>query len=307
MKRFELLGNDRIKRAAAEGDFGSSVIFDGGPGTGKKTAAAYAAAALLCRDRGQNRPCGRCRSCVQALAGTHPDITLFNPEGENIKVADIRRLRMESFMTPTQSPFKVFIVNRADLMNREAQNAFLKVLEEPISSIFILLCHNAYSLLQTVRSRCRVYSMEPIGVPQAEEFLTEYFAGSERAVSRAEIANAAGLCHGSIGQAIKIIEKGQTKAAAVAADFLTALDKNEISIMEACVRASALNRTEYGDFCLEVTEGLVRAALDRPERREMYIAVYDHIQEQKDRLADNGGVFPLAGLLSVFCGKFYRR
>ena len=307
MKRFELLGNDRIKRAAAEGDLGSSVIFDGGPGTGKITAAAYAAAALLCRDKRENRPCGRCRSCVQALAGAHPDITLFNPNGENIKVDDIRCLRMESFMTPTQSPFKVFIVNRADLMNREAQNAFLKVLEEPLSSVFILLCRNAYSLLQTVRSRCRVSSMEPIDPIRTEAFLTARYAAVDKTVSHGDIVEAARLCLGSLGQAIDIIEKGQTKASAAAADFLAALDRDEISVMEACLRASALNRTEYGDFCLEVTGGLVKAALERPERREIYIAVYDHIQEQKDRLADNGGVFALAGLLSVFCAGFYRR
>jgi len=228
LKRFDLLGNNNIKQAAGRGDLGSAVIFDGGPGTGKKTAAAYAAAALLCRSKNGDKPCGVCRSCRQALAGTHPDIIFFNSAGENIKVKEIRELRLQSFIVPSQSDFKVFIINRADLMNQESQNALLKVLEEPVSSIFILLTENALSLLQTVRSRCRVYAMQVLDSATVAGYLREHFRETGKRVTEQEIAAAAAQCGGSIGEAIRLIEKGSTKAKAAAEGFLSALDTGEL-------------------------------------------------------------------------------
>lgn len=301
LKRFDLLGNRHIKEAAQAHALGSAVIFDGATGSGKKAAAAYAAAALLCRaDSG--RPCGICPSCIQAAAGSHPDIVFFNENGDNIKVKDIRELRMQSFVAPSQSPFKVFIINRADLMNQESQNALLKVLEEPLSSVFILLAENAAALLQTVRSRCRIYTMEPISPYEVSAFISGMtFEG--KAPSSAEIASAAENCGGNIGRALLSLEKGVPKPAKLASQFTASLGGSPLSIMEVCLAASSLTRNEYGDFCSEVTAALIKASLARPEKARAYSAVYDYIQQQRDKLTDNNAsVFALSSQLAALCG-----
>lgn len=306
MKNTNLIGNRQIRRAAEAGDLGTAVIFDGPFGSGKKTAAAYAAAALLCRAHG-DRPCGVCPSCVQAKAGSHPDILLFNPEGGNIKIDPIRELRSQSFIAPSQSPFKVFIINRADLMNDPAQNALLKVLEEPTSSVFILLTENASSLLQTVRSRCRTYALEPLAADVVEDWIRKHPPGDVKP-SPADLRQAAENCGGAIGQALRLLEKGLPKHTRLAADFVDSLGGSPLRIMEICLAASSLTRSEYGDFYTDCTRKLTEAALREPEHARYYIAVYEYIQQQKDKLTDNNGsVFALSSQLAAFCGTINRR
>ena len=119
------------------------------------------AADVLC-SRGEGRACGLCRDCRKAAAGTHPDITLVSRltddrgrEKKNIMVDQIRALVADSQVLPNEAERKVYVIDQAELMNEEAQNAALKLLEEPPARLTILLCTaNAHSLLPTVRSRC---------------------------------------------------------------------------------------------------------------------------------------------------------
>ena len=309
MKKFDLVGNRHIKEAAQRGALGSAVIFDGPAGSGKKAAAAYAAAALLCRaDDPQRRPCGVCPSCIQADIGSNPDIIFFNKAGENIKVNDVRTLRMQSFIVPSQSPFKVFIINRADLMNQEAQNALLKVLEEPVSSVFILLTENASSLLQTVRSRCRIYAMEALQPGDIGQWLEEHYAENGKRADKKAISDAAASCGGCIGRAMALVENTATKAMQLADAFVKSLHGSALEVMETCLKASGLSRAEYGDLYTEITRRLVRLAVAEPDRASYYAAVYDYIQKQNDRLVDNNAsVFALSSQLAAFCGTLYRR
>lgn len=307
LKKFELLGNRPIKAAAQAGDLGTAVIFDGPFGSGKKAAAAYAAAALLCRAK-TGRPCGLCPSCVQARAGSHPDIFLINPEGGNILIDPVRELRRQSFIAPNQSPFKVFIINRADRMNAAAQNALLKVLEEPTSSVFILLTENAGALLQTVRSRCRIYALEPLTPETIAGWLRDHPTPGQKPPSPEAILDAARRAGGSIGRARLLLENGLPKSAALAEDFVASLRGSPLQIMEAGLAASALSRNEYGDFYTECTALLAIDALAHPEDAGYDIAVYEYIQQQRDKLLENNGsVFALASQLAAFCGTIHRR
>ncbi len=306
LKRSDLLGNAQIKRAAQTGDLGTAVIFDGPYGSGKKTAAAYAAAALLCRAPG-DQPCGRCPSCLQAAAGSHPDILFYDVlSDENHKIKNIRELRSKSFIRPSQSPFKVFILNRADLLTTESQNALLKVLEEPTSTVFILTSENAMSLLQTIRSRCRTYALEPLSPAAVEDWISAHPAGDVK-YTPSDLRTAAQTCGGAIGQALLLLEKGLPKPAKLAQDFVASLSGSPLRIMEICLAASALTRSEYGDFYTATTEQLTRAALREPNRARYYVSVYEYIQQQKDKLTDNNGsVFALSSQLAAFCGTINR-
>lgn len=119
------------------------------------------AAAMLCRGEGE-KPCTLCRDCRKALAGIHPDISRIGLEKDDkgslrreIYVAQIRAVIADSAVLPNEAECRVFIIDDADCMNESAQNALLKLLEEPPAHVrFILCASNAGALLDTVRSRC---------------------------------------------------------------------------------------------------------------------------------------------------------
>lgn len=124
-------------------------------------AAKRIAAAAVCSGVGE-LPCGLCRSCRKAEAGIHPDIIsigrLEDDKGKakrEISVEQIRQLSMDACVLPNEAERKVYIIREADTMNLSAQNAALKLLEEPPKGVIFLLCvSNAGKLLPTVRSRC---------------------------------------------------------------------------------------------------------------------------------------------------------
>ena len=128
-------------------------------GTGLETARELAAAAVC---SGPRPPCGLCRDCRKLASGVHPDVITVGLETDDkgrqkreIGVEQIRRLIADASVRPNEADRKVYIIDRADLMNGPAQNAALKLLEEPPAGVMFLLCAvNAELLLPTVRSRC---------------------------------------------------------------------------------------------------------------------------------------------------------
>ena len=116
---------------------------------------ALAASAVCSAPSG--RPCGRCPHCRKALAGIHPDIQRFTREKDKrqFSVDVVRRMRAEAYVIPTEASGKAFLAEEADTMNPSAQNALLKVLEEPpAGTVFLLQCENPGRFLETIRSRC---------------------------------------------------------------------------------------------------------------------------------------------------------
>ena len=122
------------------------------------------AAALLCESDAEAKPCGHCRACRKTLAGIHPDIIKIAPaldsqgrKKREITVDQIRGMVAAAQVVPNEGRRKVFLMEDADSMNRQAQNALLKLLEEPPrTAAFVLCCANERQLLDTVRSRCEL-------------------------------------------------------------------------------------------------------------------------------------------------------
>lgn len=137
------------------------IVSSSSPDVGVATAKQIAAMAV-CSGAGQ-KPCGACRDCRKAEKGIHPDIILVeratDDKGKSkrfITVDQIRTLKTDALILPNEADRKVYIIRDADKMNVEAQNAALKLLEEPPRGVIIILCaENAESLLVTVRSRCK--------------------------------------------------------------------------------------------------------------------------------------------------------
>ena len=153
------------------------------------------AAALVCSADGPV-PCGICPACRKVRAGIHPDvITISRETGKDgkkkteISVNQIRAMGADAYVLPNESPRKVYIVDEAEKMNFSAQNAALKLLEEPPAGVYFLLCTpNPGSLLPTVRSRCAVFarntgdSEDPELRKKADEYLRALARGDRLAL-----------------------------------------------------------------------------------------------------------------------------
>lgn len=112
----------------------------------------------------EERPCGQCAACRKALSGGHPDI--FVAQGgsgsRSFHVDSVREIRADAYILPNEAEHKVYLLLGADTMTEQAQNALLKVLEEPPQRVlFVLTCVSSAALLSTVRSRAQIVTLSP--------------------------------------------------------------------------------------------------------------------------------------------------
>ena len=154
----------RIRSDRQSGKLSHAILLDGGSPEQRLTLAKRIAGMLVCSS--PEPPCGVCSHCVKADAGMHPDIFLFSG-GDTVgsfKVDVVREIRQKALILPNEAAKKVFILDNAQGMNAAAQNALLKILEEPPAFVvFILTCGSASQLLGTVRSRVTLYSLPDTG------------------------------------------------------------------------------------------------------------------------------------------------
>ena len=109
--------------------------------------------------------CNHCKSCVEFDGGNNPDFVYIEPDGKVIKIEQIRELQTKVIEKPVNSNKKVYVINDADLMTKEAQNCLLKTLEEPPEYIvIILIVNNESKVLTTIKSRCMKIYFEKINL-----------------------------------------------------------------------------------------------------------------------------------------------
>jgi DNA polymerase III delta' subunit len=162
-----------------------AVMLVGSGSIGKTTLALDLAAGLLCLDPDPSaRPCRACRGCRQVASGNHPDLHRLAPEGPGGQIrigrpADpepgtVRHLIGELALLPVEGGARVVIVEKAHRLNEDAQNALLKMLEEPPDGVTIVLCvDDEECLLPTVRSRCVRLRLSPVAGREIERWLVE--------------------------------------------------------------------------------------------------------------------------------------
>lgn len=188
------------------GSFPHAILIEGAVGSGRRTLARLIAAAALCTGGG-HRPCGLCPACHKAFGGNHPDITELGGEGEarSFHIDVVRTLQEEAYILPNESSRRVFLLANVQNMTEQAQNALLKILEEPPAHVlFILTCEQRSALLETVLSR--VFTILLGGV-SAEEALT-VLRKRLPDLPQEELTRAAGLWGGNIGQALRGLQDG---------------------------------------------------------------------------------------------------
>lgn len=149
-----------IISALSQGRLSHALIFEGADDITRLSAAKETAKALVCK--GESKPCGICSCCFKASSDSHPDIHILMKSDDStmIKVDEIRDLRAKAQVYPNEAYKSVFIIHGAQFMNPQAQNALLKIFEEPSSHVsFILTCDSKSSLLETIISRATLYSL----------------------------------------------------------------------------------------------------------------------------------------------------
>ncbi|MBP3502512.1 MAG: DNA polymerase III subunit delta' [Clostridia bacterium] len=228
-----LIGNDNIKsilkKSIKKNNILHSYLFYGIDGIGKKLFAFEFAKMILC-DNKINKPCGNCKSCIEFDTKNNPDFFLIEPDGNTIKIDQIRQMQKNILEKPINGSKKVYIIDNADTMTKEAQNCLLKTLEEPQAFIvIILIASNENNILATVKSRCTKMYFHKLTDANLKAFLNEKFNN----VNLDE--NMLKLCDGSISKSIKVIEKisilNQIKSIVDAFDItdeLNIINQNEV-------------------------------------------------------------------------------
>ncbi|MDD6638880.1 MAG: DNA polymerase III subunit [Lachnospiraceae bacterium] len=212
----DIIGHEQIithlRSAIALDMVSHAYILNGPEYSGKMMLAEAFAMALQCEGEGE-RPCLECRSCRQAMDHNQPDIIYVSHEKPNtIGVDDIRtQINNDIVIKPYSSRYKVYIVDEAEKMNQQAQNALLKTIEEPPAyAVILLLTTNADSFLQTILSRCITLNLKAVKEDVIRDYLMKHYQIPDY---QADVC--AAFSQGNVGKAVQLASSedfGELKA-----------------------------------------------------------------------------------------------
>ncbi len=246
----DIIGQEQIKEhlqnALETGKVSHAYIINGEKSSGKEFIAKIFAMALQC-EQGGVEPCNECRSCKQTMSKNQPDIIYVSHEKPNtISVDDIRaQINNDVAIKPYSSKYKVYIINEAEKMTTQAQNAILKTLEEPPAyAVIILLVSNVNTLLPTILSRCVVLNMKPVRDALVKKYLMEEL---EIPDYKAEVCVA--FARGNVGKA-KLLASSEEfeNVKAEALSLLKYIKDMEIQEIVAAIKKINEYKLEINDY-----------------------------------------------------------
>ncbi|MFD1864711.1 DNA polymerase III subunit delta' [Planococcus chinensis] len=186
----------RLQGAFKKDRLAHAYLFEGPAGAGLTEITHFFVKLLLCENPSENVPCETCRSCHLYNTGNHPGIVFIEPDGQNIKIDQIRELIFTMNKTGFSSGRKIYVIEEADRMNNSSANALLKFLEEPeVNVTAILLTERLNAIMTTIRSRCQIVSFQPLSRPQMIDTL---LAGG----MTASMANTVSMLTQSVDEAV---------------------------------------------------------------------------------------------------------
>lgn len=200
-----ILGNNKIKdllvNSVNTNKISHSYLFIGTEGIGKNLIAKEFAKMILCTNKNSSY-CSKCKSCIEFDTENNPDFRIIEPDGNSLKIEQIREFQSKVAEKPIISDRKVYIINDSDKMTTEAQNCLLKTLEEPPEYVTIILIGaSENSFLSTIKSRCMILHFDKISNKEIQKFLEEKY----QVKINSQIMIQA--FQGSIGKAILLKEK----------------------------------------------------------------------------------------------------
>ena len=245
----QIIGHESIiqhlQNAIASHKVSHAYILHGEEGMGKKLLASTFAKTLQCEEGGIIS-CNRCKSCMQVASGNHPDILRVTHEKYSIGVEDIRlQLNADIQVKPYSSPYKIYIIEDADKLTEQAQNALLKTIEEPPEyAITILLVSNISVILPTILSRCVLLNLKPVDKQTIKEFLMESHQVPDY---MAEVA--AAFSGGNVGKAIKYASSEEfEKMKSDVLNILKFIDGMELYELISSLKLLTANKNNIDDY-----------------------------------------------------------
>ncbi len=236
-----IIGNRQIKehfeKAIQLNKISHGYILNGEDGMGKLELAKAFAQMVQCEST-VKKPCMTCHSCKQFLSGNHPDIIYVKHEKPGvIGVDDIRTgINSDIVIKPYSSPYKIYIVDEAEKMSVQAQNALLKTIEEPPSyAIILLLTTNAEGFLPTILSRCMVLNLKPVSDQEMNNYL------EKQGIDQTKIPTLIKFSRGNVGKAMRMAQSES---------FTTMIGQ----IMTLLKRADQMNINELLEFVTILTD-----------------------------------------------------
>lgn len=213
MNLINFAGNSGLKKRISQlvdsGRIPNAILLEGENGLGKTTLAKLIANALVCSGEGE-KPCSKCRDCRTFASGGHPDIIVITGQGKTsaISVDAVREISMGAEVLPNQAAYRVYILEDAQNMTVQAQNALLKILEEPPGFlVFILTCTSRFELLETILSRTQTFSLEPPTQEEAFQYLSKQIPSVPVDVLQKTIA----AWGGNIGKTLEVLQEKGTE------------------------------------------------------------------------------------------------
>ena len=198
----------RIPDAILQNRVAGCYLIEGAEGTGKLSAARFFAQALCCTAPEKDAsPCGQCHSCRQIKEGGHIDVLELYPEekGKNVTVEQVRNLLKNCYVSPVESEWRIFILPNCEKLNKAAQNALLKSIEEPgEKTVFFLLTEDKTKVLPTVRSRAVIYRTEEMAPDAIRSLLCQ------KGISEPVAAACSLMAQGSPGRALSLAYDEET-------------------------------------------------------------------------------------------------
>lgn len=191
------------------GRLSHALLIEGPAGCGKTAFAQFIAQAAMCEAAPSNRPCGSCRHCKKIDKHLHPDFLVYGGSGaqRSFHIDTVRTLRAEAFIRAGEARCKVMLLRNAHEMSAQAQNALLKLMEEPPSGVyFVLTCENRSLMLETIRSRVQCIALELPTVEACAAYLTQALPQLDFAA----IQMLSQRTGGNIGAALALVSDEQT-------------------------------------------------------------------------------------------------
>lgn len=237
MKFTDFVGNEKVKQQLTylqqSNRLPHAIIIEGDEGMGKRTFAREIALNLLCRE--EDKPCRNCAQCKKVLQKIHPDIFEYSAAGgaRSFHVDVVRDVKEDVYMQPNEAEYKVYILGNCQCMSDNAQNAILKILEEPPKyALFILTTTTKSAMLETVLSRSVVITLEGVN----EKLATDYIIEKYPEYDYSQVLQAATVWGGNIGKTIASLGDSKlSKISSIAVDLCNALNQpHEYDLLKAC-------------------------------------------------------------------------
>lgn len=293
----EILGNemvkDHFKKAIANHKVSHAYILTGEAGMGRKSIANAFAMTLLC-EKGGSEPCMTCHSCKQVMSGNHPDLIYVKHEKPgSIGVDDVREQINDTIMIrPYSSYYKIYIVDEAEKMTVQAQNALLKTIEEPPSyAVIILITTNQEAFLPTILSRCVQMKLKPLKDFTIKSYLTQNLHIPER---DADIC--AAFARGNLGKAIHLASSDEFKELF---QKVMVLVKNvgtmDISMLLDCIREMKEQNFDIGEV-LDLMQLWYRDVLMFKVTKDMNLLIF---KDEYKMINETGEKVDYAGLEAI--------